>query len=297
VKRLAFAGVLVLSMLWSNIAANAETPPPLSGPAASFAAGSVHVDVYGTPGKPALLFIPGLTCGAWEWSGEIARFSPSYRIYALTLPGFDGVPTIKTPLFDTVSSDVWAMMQQQHIDRPTIVGHSLGGTLAILLAEQHPDRLRKVIAVDGLPVFPGTQLMTASQRAAMAQRSSQFPASQKSALQYMVTAPADVDAIAAATAKADPAATGRWVYEDLMLDLRANLKNVTIPIVEIAPFDPSLDPYGPARIADAAGKQRYYASLFEGAPRTTVKVISPSRHFVMYDQPAALHTALEAALR
>jgi pimeloyl-ACP methyl ester carboxylesterase len=297
VKRLAFAGVLVLSMLWLNIRASAETPAPLPKSATSFAARSVHVDVYGTPGKPPLIFIPGLTCGSWEWSGEITRFSASYRIYALTLPGFDGVPAVKTPLFETVSADVWAMLQQQNIDRPTIVGHSLGGTLALLLAEQHPDKLHKVIAVDGLPVFPGMQFMPPEQRAAIARRSSQFPASQKSSLRYMVSAPADVDAIAAATAKADPNATARWVSEDLMLDLRPQLKNARVPIVEIAPFDPSLDPYGPARIADAGAKQRYYASLFDGAPAVTVQVITPSRHFIMYDQPQALHAALEAALR
>lgn len=104
-KRLAFAGVLALSMLWFNIPANAATPPPLPKADASFTAGSLRIDVYGTAGKPALIFIPGLTCGPWEWSAEIVRFSPTHRIYAVTLPGFDGVPSVKTPLFETASAD------------------------------------------------------------------------------------------------------------------------------------------------------------------------------------------------
>ena len=66
---------------------------------------------------------------------------------------------------------------------------------------------------------------------------------------------------------------------------------------KIAPFDPKLDPFGPAKFADAAAKQRYYESLFAGAPQAKVQVIQPSRHFIMYDQPAALDAALDAALR
>lgn len=296
-KRLAFAGVLALSMLWFNAAAIAATPPPLPKPDASFMSRSIRVDVYGTAGKPALIFIPGLTCGPWEWAGEIVRLTPDYRIYALTLPGFDGVPAIQAPLFETVSANFWNLLQQQRIDRPAIVGHSLGGTLAILLAEQHPERLRKVIAVDGLPIFPGMQLMSVAQRTAMAKQFAQLPPSQKSALRYMVTSPADVDAIAVSTSKANARAAGQWVYEDLLLDLRPALKNATVPIVEVAPFDPSLDPYGPAKLAGPADKQQYYASLFAGAPSATVQVVAPSRHFIMYDNPRALDAALAEALR
>jgi pimeloyl-ACP methyl ester carboxylesterase len=305
VKRIAIAGVLALSTLWFNVPANAATPPALPKPQGSFAAGSLHVDVYGTPGKPSLIFIPGLTCGPWEWSGEIAHFSSNYRIYALTLPGFDGTPAIQAPLFDTVSADFWTLLQTQHIDRPEVVGHSLGGTLAILLAEQHPERLRKVIALDGLPIFPGTQLMPTAQRIAMAKQSStalaqmskaQFAQSQKRSMPFMVTAVADAAAIASQTAESDPAATAQWVYEDFTLDLRPQLKKATVPIVEIAPFDPAFDPLGPAALSNSSAKQQYYAALFEGAPNAGVQIISPSRHFMMYDQPAALDAALARLL-
>ncbi len=304
-KRIAFAGVLALSMLWFDIPATAAEPPKLPNAQASFSSGSLHVDVYGTPGKPAVIFVPGLTCGPWEWSGEIARFSSNYRIYALTLPGFNGAPTIQTPLFETVTSDFWKLLQQQHIERPAVVGHSIGGTLAILLAEQHPDRLRKVIAVDGLPAFPGTESLSADQRVAMATQSAaalkqltqaQFAESQKRSVQFMVTAPADANAIASLAAKSDRNATEQWVQEDLTLDLRPQLSNVTIPIVEIVPFDPAFDPLGPAKISTAEAKRQYYASLFQGARSATVRVVAPARHFIMYDQASALDALLDRLL-
>lgn len=304
-KRIAFSSVLALSTLWLNVPANAATPPPLPKAQASFTSGSLHVDVYGTAGKPAVIFIPGLTCGPWEWSGEIARFSPKYRIYALTLPGFDGTPAIHAPLFDTVSADVWTLLQQQRIEHPTVVGHSIGGTLAILLAEQHPDRLRMIVAVDGLPAFPGTESMSVDQRAVMSRQSAdalqqmsqaQFAESQERSVKFMVTAPEDAGAIASLAARSDRSATAQWVQEDLLSDLRPQLKNVTIPIVEIAPFDPAFDPFGPARISSPDAKRQYYARLFTGAPSATVQIIAPARHFLMYDRPQALDSALDRLL-
>lgn len=295
-RRLVLACALALSVLSSATPAFAE----------SFQSGSLKVDVYGAAGKPALVFIPGLTCGPWEWSREIARYAPAYRIYALTLPGFDGQPGAKTPLVTTVEADFWNLLETRQIKNPTLIGHSLGGTLAISLAEQHPDRLRAVIAVDGLPIFPGMDFMSEAQRNTMAAQTAammaatpqaQFAESQKRTLPYLVTSPKDVDAIANAAAKTDPLVAAEWAKEDLLADFRPQLKNAAVPILEIAPFDPKLDPFGPAKFADAAAKQRYYESLFAGAPQAKVHVIQPSRHFIMYDQPAALDAALDAALR
>jgi pimeloyl-ACP methyl ester carboxylesterase len=261
--------------------------------------------VYGRADSPALILIPGMTCGPWEWGNEIRRFAGSHRIYAITLPGFDGAPPINAPLFDTVSADFWALLQRQNIQKPTVIGHSIGGTLAILLGEQHPDRLRAVIAIDGLPTFPGTESMSAAQRNATAARTSaavaslsqnQFAVSQKQSLPYMVTAASDADAIARRAGLANPAATAQWMAEDVALDLRPALKNVTIPLIEIAPFDPTLDPFGPSHIPDATAKRRYYASFFAAAPRAEVRVIAPSRHFIMYDDAAALDEAIAQIL-
>lgn len=295
-RRLVIACALALSVLCSAAPASAK----------SFQSGSLKVDVYGTAGKPALIFIPGLTCGPWEWSREIARYSPDYHVYALTLPGFDGAPGVNTPLFTTVEADFWNLLETRGIQKPALIGHSIGGTLAIALAEQHPDRLRSAIAVDGLPIFPGMDFMNAPQRSAMAAQTAamiaatpqaQFAASQKRTLPYMVTSPKDVDAIANAAANTDPAVAAQWVKEDLLLDLRPGLKSAAVPILEIAPFDPQLDPFGPGKFADPAAKQRYYESLLAGAPQAKVKVIQPSRHFIMYDRPAELDAALDAALR
>lgn len=307
-KRFAFACALAASALWLAAPANAAQPAPLPKPSASFSSGSLHVDVYGTPGKPALIFIPGLTCGPWEWAGEIARFSPSFSIYALTLPGFDGQPGINAPLFQTVSADFWKLLQARGIHKPILIGHSLGGTLAILLAEQHSQLLRGAIAVDGLPVFPGTESMNAGQRDAMAEQmassvaAASTPAAFENAektyvLPYMMTSKADVAAVAPLVARSDPKASAQWMREDLLLDLRPQLGSVAVPLLELAPFDPRLDPNSPARFTAPGQKQAYYASLLAADRSAGVQIVAPSRHFIMYDDPGALDEAIAAFLK
>lgn len=301
-KRWFLVSALALSTLCFSTPAWAAVPPPLPKVQQSFDAGSMRVDVYGTPGKPALVFVPGLTCGPWEWSGEIARFSSHYTIYALTLPGFDGRPGIDGPLFQTVANDFWTMLQAHSIEKPIVVGHSLGGTLALMLATQHSDRLSRVVAVDGLPIFPGMEAQTPAQRQAAAARMQsmmaaaatpvQFEAAEKTfVLPYLMTSQTDIAAVAPLSAKSDPAASGRWAAEDTTLDLRPQLKNVTIPVLEIAPYDAALEK---RMFPDAAAKRRYYESLLANDPTAKVVTIAPSRHFIMYDQPAQLDATLES---
>ncbi|HEX5275606.1 MAG TPA: alpha/beta hydrolase [Candidatus Rubrimentiphilum sp.] len=296
---------LTLAVFASTAAARAAIPPPLPAPLKSFDSGSLHVDVYGTPGRRALVFIPGLTCGPWEWAGEIAQFSPSYTIYALTLPGFDGHPAIKPPLFQTVSADFWTLLQTESIVRPVVIGHSLGGTLAIMLAEQHSDKLGGVISVDGLPTFPGMDRMTADQRAqaaaqmtaAMAQASTpaQFAAMEKTyVLPTLMISPDDIAVVAPLAARSDIAATAAWTTEDIGLDLRAELTKVATPLLVVAPFDAALE--GKV-LPDADAKRGYYEALLANDPAANVQMIEPSRHFVMYDQPKKLHDAIAAFVR
>lgn len=303
-KRLILSSVLAASTLWFSAPASASVPPVLPAATQSFSAGSMHVDVYGTAGKPAMIFIPGLTCGPWEWSREIALFSADYRIYALTLPGFDGQPAIQRPLFQTVSDDFWTLLQTQRIEKPVVVGHSLGGTLAIALAEQHADRIRAIVAVDGLPVFPGMENFTGAQRRSAGERFAamlgaastreQFEFSEKTyALPALMTSPGDIAAVAPLVARSDPKASAAWAAADVSSDFRAGLKNVTVPLLEIAPYEAS--PRSPIQSAQAL--QAYYASLIAGAPYAQVQVIEDSRHFVMYDQPERFDAALSAFVK
>lgn len=290
----------------SLAAAHAPVAASTALPAANrtFTVGTLRVQQYGTHGR-ALILIPGLSSGPWEWQGTIAHFEKNHVIYALTLAGFDGtpVPKAKTGFMTLAYKSLLSLIRTHHIDKPVLIGHSLGGTLAIRFAIEHSDLISGVVAVDGLPVFP---LMSASQREAAAQQMRQqighvSPAEFKAQqLRYMqvigLVNPEQVKHYAALSARSDPDAMLEYAAEDLDLDLRPQLKNITVPLLEISPYNkPDYVRYSKLNkrpLTTAKQKVDYYRQLLDGAPHARVVSIDGARHFVMLDQPQKFYTVI-----
>lgn len=302
--RTLLSSFLVAALLAAPVAAPAaslSTPPLVE---ASFSEGSLTIDRYGK-GDPIVL-LPGLTTGTWEWYDTIRHLSPNHTVYAVSLPGFDGKPAATPPLFDRFSTDFWHFITIQNVTRPVIIGHSLGGTLAIMLAEQHPERLRGVVALDGMPLFPGMENVTAEQRAMGAQQAAtQITSESHGQLldyekNYMhgpggVLDAALADQLADLEARSDPAAIAQWLREDLSGDLRPNLSKITIPLLEIVPYNVD-DLRSSSLKYTAEQKAQYYGTILAGAPHVQVIPISPARHFAMFDQPQQFFAIVDAFL-
>jgi pimeloyl-ACP methyl ester carboxylesterase len=302
-----FAVAVIACALWLRpIGAQAGTLPPAPPIAESFDVGTLHVDRYGS-GAQTLIFIPGLACGPWEWYGTIAHELPSSTVYALTLPGFDGRPaSMQKPLIDEFVKNVARLIATRKLVKPTVIGHSLGGTLAIILGEMYPSRLHAVIAVDGLPVFPTMGTLSAAQRSAAAMQMA-APLVNFSPAQYLTANQgfmssfgiADTSLVgptATLLSKSDPVAASAWLLEDVSGDWRPALREVTIPLVEIMPYY-APDHQAPPLNFTIEQMQAFYTSLLTGAPKLTVMPVPDARHFVMLDQPDAFNTTLDAALK
>jgi pimeloyl-ACP methyl ester carboxylesterase len=275
--------------------------PAIAPSSEAFSVGMLRVEHYGKAGKPPIIFIPALFCGAMQWQREIEGLGDRYDIYALTMPGFDGRPRdAKGDLMNRATADLSTLIESRHLDHPILVGHSLGGTLAIRFAEQHSPELRGVIAVEGgYPVAP-----TAAEReAAVHQATAPYRGVDRRALgdslrehmlQYVITSKSAVDSVQAIAARSDPGAVVDWMSEALLLDLTPGLAQVTVPLVEIVPFDPNIDPH--QGFASLSAKRARYATFLSHAPHGSLTMIDHSRHFVMIDQPGAFDRALYAAI-
>jgi pimeloyl-ACP methyl ester carboxylesterase len=290
------AAACLLALFFSGTTLAAATAlPALPAAAESFDSGSLHVDRYGD-GPQTIVFVPGLGSGTWSWAEQIARFSKTYRVYAITLDGFDGRPFVaQSDLFGTFAKDFWTLLDARHIARPVVIGHSLGGTLAIALAEQHPEKLAGVIALDGLPVFPTVAQQTDAQRVATAAAASAPIATLTKAqmlaynVRYMqsigVLDPTLVEPAAALESRSEPTAVSAWLQADLATDLRPALPHATLPMLELMPYAPG----GPYSKADTVA---FYTMLLAGAPQITVTPIDGAKHFAMLDAPGAVDAAI-----
>ena len=111
--------------------------------------GIVHYEVFGR-GRPVILLHGWL--GSWYLWQETMTALQNYRTYALDFWGFgeSGKKRDTYNISDFVSL-VTQFMDQLGIVRAPIIGHSMGGTVAMSFAIQHPERVTKV-GIIGSPV-------------------------------------------------------------------------------------------------------------------------------------------------
>jgi pimeloyl-ACP methyl ester carboxylesterase len=300
---------LVLSSSSGSLAETAAATPDNAGPnPVVTTVGTLRVERYGS-GSPAIVFVPGLACGSWVWSGAVTRFAAKHTVYVVTLAGFDGLPAPATPALDAADASLLSLLTTEKLDRPIIVGHSLGGFLSLRFGTEHANLVRGIVSVDGTPVFPTLAQATPEERAKFgknfaaqveAQTPEQYQAAQGGFMATMVTADSDAKKVAALTAKSDQKAVAEYGDELYAADLRPQLPKLTAPTLELAPVPTVPPPYeGPqaatASMADReTGYHQFYAALFPGAPNLTIETVPNSRHFIMIDQPQALYDDIAA---
>ena len=268
-------------------------------PAERFESGTLLVERHGSRGRPVIL-VPGLASGPWVWQEVIRQFRDEFTLYVVTLPGFDGRPAPAAGApgwapFESARAALRGLIAERKLDKPILVGHSLGGTLAYAVAQDLGSGIGGVVALDGLPVFPGTENMPPQQRPQAAlnvrqrmamSRPDAYAAEQR---QYMrgqgVLDIGKADDITPLLLRSDREAVGAYVADLLALDLRPGLAKISAPVLVVAPFYQ----YDAAQDALTVNdKVEHYRMLVEGIPSVEVVPIAPSRHFLMVDQPLAL---------
>jgi pimeloyl-ACP methyl ester carboxylesterase len=265
------------------------------------------VTIEGAPNGPAVLLLPGLASSQAVFDAEAKILAPTYRLYRVQIAGFAGAPaagnanpTEANPLLPGIVAELHQYIVAQKI-HPAIVSHSLGGLLALMLADQHPEDIQKLLLVDTLPYYavvfnphatvdtmrPQAQQirdgMIAAPDDAFAQQSAQ-------SIHYMVINPDAAKLIGASSLASDRVIFATAMYEDLCTDLRPRIASIKTPTTLLYPYDATVEP-------DAAKIDAVYTSAYVSMPNVKLHRIDASRHFVMYDQPAAFDAAVQAFLK
>ncbi|MCC6803412.1 MAG: alpha/beta hydrolase [Anaerolineae bacterium] len=117
--------------------------------------GIVHYEVYGR-GRPVVLLHGWLNSWA-VWRSTVERFNPEFRLYALDFLGF-GESGTRTENYSVSNYVVMVneFMERMAIKKAPLIGHSMGGTVALNAALNYPEKVVKV-AVVGSPIN-GTSL-------------------------------------------------------------------------------------------------------------------------------------------
>ncbi len=100
-------------------------------------------------GDPALLFIHGWCCDSTHWRRTTPAFRRSHRIVTTDLRGHGKSDKPKQDYtMDGFCEDIEWLIGQLGLRRPIVIGHSMGGIIALLLARRHKRALRALVMVD-----------------------------------------------------------------------------------------------------------------------------------------------------
>ena len=251
-----------------------------------------------------VVFIPGLASSRATWKATAERLKGKYRLHLIQIAGFSGEPARANAtgeVFVPTAEAIDAYLVEQKLSPATVVGHSLGGTMILYLAQKHPEHLKAALAVDSLPFFGAVMMgpqATVERVKPMATQMRQGtltmdgPAYQKMMqpqVDRMVTSPEHRKMVMDWSLVSDRSAVGNALYDDLLLDLRPGMSAITTPIVLVYPDNV---PAG-AVPGMAAG---LYAATFAAAKTVRLQEVAGANHFVMLDQPKAFADLLDAFL-
>ena len=102
-------------------------------------------------GSPALIFIHGWMCDQSFWAEQVEEFSTSNTVITIDLPGhgLSGMERDAWPMM-AYGADVQAVVEHFGLDNVVLIGHSMGGPIALEAARLMPGRVATVIGVDAL---------------------------------------------------------------------------------------------------------------------------------------------------
>jgi len=248
---------------------------------------------------PDLILIPGLASSRATWQAEADRLEGHFRLHLIQVAGFAGEPAranasgeVLVPTAEAID----AYLVEQHLTPATIIGHSLGGTMALYLAEHHGDHLKKILIVDALPFYSilfGGPAATVDSIRPMAEKLRASTARSPNAdrmIAGMVTSPQNRALVNDWGMASDPGTVNRAAADDMELDLRPGLGAIATPITLLYPD------YAPAGSPPGA-TDGMYGSAYTVVPHKTLTRIDNALHFIMLDQPAAFDTALDTFLK
>lgn len=101
-----------------------------------------------------LLLIHGLGGSHQDWAHQLAEFAPHFRVIAPDLRGFGDTPVGRRLIsIQRLTHDVLALLDALGIKRCFVIGHSMGGAIAQQLTLDHPQRVRRLIIANSMPMF------------------------------------------------------------------------------------------------------------------------------------------------
>lgn len=143
----AVLAVLIAGLAWwaGFIAKGVEKLVPADGQFAEVMGGRIHYTDKGesAPGKPAIVMIHGILGGLRNFSDLAEAMAKDHRVIVIDRPGWGHSSVYRPrPAIQLQGEIVAGLIDRLGLDRPVVVGHSMGGAVALAVGLAHPDKVR-----------------------------------------------------------------------------------------------------------------------------------------------------------
>ena len=260
-----------------------------------------HISVVEMGAGSPVVLIPGLSTPRAVWDGVAPKLAERHKVYLVQVNGFAGDapgPNLQAGLLEGVVADLHSYLAEHKAAPARVIGHSMGGLVALMLAKAHPGDTAAVMTVDALPyvgaIFvPGATVaqlepQAKGMRDQMVASFGKPNAGNAATARAMALTPAAQEKISGWMAKTDSRVSGEALYEDLTTDLRPEMGSIATPITLVMPYSQAM----PKERAEP-----FYRAEYGKAPNLTLVPVADSGHFVMLDQPQAFAAAVERFVR
>lgn len=286
IRRGFMTGLLALALAACASGRDDDAPAASAG---GFVSDRISVTAQGA--GPDVILIPGLTSSPEIWDTTAAALDATHRVHLVQVNGFaghgaraNGEGAVSAP----VAEEIARYIRETGLTRPAVIGHSMGGTIGMMLTARHPSDVGRLMVVDMIPFMgvmigganatPETVAPIAGQiRAGMlAAPQGVVSAQTRSIIDTMVRTESARPRVLEHARASDNRVSANAYYELLTTDLRPELGAITQPFTVLYVVPPNA-PVPPEIYAG------YVTASYANAPGARIVHIEDSYHFIMID--------------
>ncbi|UUC46904.1 alpha/beta fold hydrolase [Flavobacterium cerinum] len=246
-------------------------------------------------GQPIIL-IPGYSCSGAVWKETADHLKNNYQLHILTIAGYAGVKPIEDPVLQTVHDQLIQYVKDNKLNKPILIGHSLGAFMSLWVSSSQPDLFGKIICVDGVPFIsaltkPETTVASIKEdprfnKEAVINNFKAIPSegyvtNMTKMMLYQVRDTARAKQIAEWSFAGDRRTLGSTIVEMSLTDLRTDIAKIKSPTLILTSLFNTKE-----------NSEKIYKEQYAALPNKTIQV-ADSKHFIMYDAPEWFYNAID----
>ena len=240
---------------------------------------------WGT-GTPSLIFLHYFAGSSASWSKVITQLQATAHCIAPDLPGFGDSEPIAERTVEAIAVVIAEMIRQLDLQRYILIGHSMGGKVALALASTQPPGLESLILLAPSPPTP--EPITASERSRLLQTQGSRSAAEETV--HKITAQdlneSAFERVIQDNLRSSPEAWQAWLECGSRQDISLTMTTVTVPVLVVVGSEDSVIP-------QALLQQEVVAALnaegnSTGTAHTQLVVVPNAGHLLPIEAPEAI---------